>query len=56
MLEAVDLALGTYRQHKQSWHQLMLCGMSKDLSWDRAAREYEQIFEWAFLDPPARHN
>jgi starch synthase len=54
MLEAVDLALTTYRSHPESWKKLMLSGMSQDLSWNKAAEQYEQIFEWALLDPPAR--
>lgn len=27
-------------------------GMERDSSWDKAAVEYEQVFEWAFTDPP----
>lgn len=27
-------------------------GMSQDFTWDNAASQYEQIFEWAFIDPP----
>jgi starch synthase len=27
-------------------------GMSKDHTWDNAAEQYEQIFEWAFVDQP----
>jgi len=54
MLDAVDLALTTYRSHPDSWEALMLSGMSQDLSWNKAAEQYEQIFEWAFMDPPAR--
>lgn len=56
MLGAIDLALTTYRQHHRSWEALMLSGMSKDLSWGRAARQYEQIFQWTLQDPPARYD
>ena len=56
MVAAIDFALETYRSHQGSWQKLMLSGMGKDLSWDRAARQYEQIFEWALMDPPVRHN
>lgn len=54
MLAALDLALQTYHNHRESWQGLMRSGMNKDLTWDRAAQQYEQIFEWAFMDPPAR--
>jgi starch synthase len=26
--------------------------MTKDFTWDHAAEQYEQIFEWAFIDKP----
>lgn len=54
MLQAVDLALKTFHGHEDSWRVLMQEGMSKDLSWNRAAEQYEQVFNWAFMDPPAR--
>jgi hypothetical protein len=28
--------------------------MAQDLSWEKAAVEYEQIFGWALMDPPVR--
>ena len=56
MLGSVDLALETFRNHKKSWAALMRNGMQKDLSWDKAAEQYEQIFEWAMMDPPARYD
>ena len=54
MLGAVDLALTTYREHRESWEELIRNGMRQDLSWNRAAEQYEQIFTWAFMDPPVR--
>lgn len=27
-------------------------GMERDYTWDNAAGQYEQVFEWAFIDPP----
>lgn len=27
-------------------------GMEKDFSWNKAAEQYEQIFEWAKVDLP----
>lgn len=47
LLKAVDSALGTYRREPQVWLDLQLNGMCKDLSWGRAAYQYEEIFKWA---------
>mmetsp|Transcript_34102 Transcript_34102/g.87208 ORF Transcript_34102/g.87208 Transcript_34102/m.87208 type:complete len:687 (+) Transcript_34102:172-2232(+) len=51
MLSATDNALTTYRQHRESWEALQARAMEQDLSWDRAAKQWEQVFEWAMLDP-----
>lgn len=50
--QALRLAIQTFREHKSSWEGLMKRGMSRDFTWDSAAAQYEQIFEWAFIDPP----
>lgn len=52
MLSALRLAITTFREHKASWEGLMKRGMSRDSSWDNAALKYEQVIEWAFMDPP----
>ncbi|KAJ6819270.1 starch synthase 1, chloroplastic/amyloplastic [Iris pallida] len=52
MLGALGVAIQTYREHKASWVGLMKRGMSRDFTWDNAASKYEQIFQWAFIDPP----
>ncbi|XP_076954064.1 soluble starch synthase 1, chloroplastic/amyloplastic-like [Bidens hawaiensis] len=52
MLDALWVAIETYRKHKPSWEGLMKRGMERDYSWDNAAVQYEQVFEWAFIDPP----
>lgn len=52
MLAALRVAIRTYREHKPSWERLMKRGMEKDYTWDKAALEYEQVFKWAFIDPP----
>lgn len=54
MVQALDLALQTYREHPESWQDLMRSGMKQDLSWNRSAEQYEQIFQWAMMDPPVR--
>ena len=45
-------ALDTYRNHPDSFADLQSRGMLRDSSWDKAAQEYEQIFEWAKVDEP----
>ncbi|OVA14714.1 Glycosyl transferase [Macleaya cordata] len=52
MLGVLRIAIETYREHKSSWEGLMKRGMEKDYTWDKAAAQYEQVFEWAFLDLP----
>lgn len=52
LLTALKIAIGTYREHKSSWEGLMKRGMERDYSWNNAAVQYEQVFEWAFIDPP----
>ncbi|KAK9862857.1 hypothetical protein WJX84_002246 [Apatococcus fuscideae] len=56
MLGAVDAALDVYRERKDVWQRVMLAGMVKDLSWERSAEQYEQIFSWAFIDNPIRYH
>lgn len=52
MLAALRVAIMTYRDHKSSWEGIMKRGMVKDSTWENAAVHYEQVFEWAFIDPP----
>ncbi|XP_071929389.1 soluble starch synthase 1, chloroplastic/amyloplastic-like isoform X1 [Coffea arabica] len=52
LIAALRIAVGTYRDHKSSWEGLMKRGMQRDYSWNNAAVQYEQVFDWAFLDPP----
>lgn len=51
-LQTLKLAIGTYTEHKSSWEGLMKRGMGRDYSWENAAIQYEQVFTWAFMDPP----
>ena len=37
---------------REDWGALIYNGMTGDLSWDRAAQDYEQVFNWALMDPP----
>lgn len=43
MLGAVDRALEVRWHHPEAWQALMRNGMTADLSWNRAAHEYEQV-------------
>ncbi|KAI3853179.1 hypothetical protein MKX03_008269 [Papaver bracteatum] len=52
MLEALKTAIGTYKEHESSWKGIMKRGMAQDYTWDNAAVQYEEVFEWAFADPP----
>ncbi|KAF5182371.1 Glycogen synthase, partial [Thalictrum thalictroides] len=52
MLGALRYAMETYRKHKTSWEGLMRRGMERDYTWDNAASQYEQVFDWAFFDQP----
>ncbi|KAI3457998.1 hypothetical protein Pfo_014661 [Paulownia fortunei] len=52
LLATLRIAVGTYKEHKSSWEGLMKRGMERDSSWENAATQYEQVFEWAFIDPP----
>ena len=54
MVQTLDLALQTFREYPESWQDLMRSGMKQDLSWNRSAQQYEQIFQWAMMDPPVR--
>ncbi|KAL2634074.1 hypothetical protein R1flu_005553 [Riccia fluitans] len=52
MMGALWNAILTYRQHKPEWDGIMERGMTQDFSWERAALQYEQVFNWALMDPP----
>ncbi|XP_075104702.1 soluble starch synthase 1, chloroplastic/amyloplastic isoform X4 [Nicotiana tabacum] len=52
LLDTLKVAISTYIEHKSSWEGLMKRGMERDYSWENAAIQYEQVFEWAFIDPP----
>eukprot|EP00293_Proteomonas_sulcata_P014869 CAMPEP_0184292952 /NCGR_PEP_ID=MMETSP1049-20130417/4590_1 /TAXON_ID=77928 /ORGANISM="Proteomonas sulcata, Strain CCMP704" /LENGTH=361 /DNA_ID=CAMNT_0026600875 /DNA_START=114 /DNA_END=1199 /DNA_ORIENTATION=- len=45
-------ALHTYKHYKESWQRIMKRGMLTDFSWERSAKNYLQVFEWALMDPP----
>ncbi|CAI5497885.1 unnamed protein product [Closterium sp. Naga37s-1] len=51
-MQALWTAIQTYREHKDSWVRVMERGMLQDMSWNKAAEQYEQIFGWAMQDKP----
>ena len=51
-ISTLGQALETYREHPDSFRDLQSRGMIRDSSWDKAAQEYEQIFDWAKVDQP----
>jgi len=54
MLRALDAALEVRWHQPGVWAAIMRAGMTADLSWNRAAAEYERVFGWALMDEPAR--
>jgi starch synthase len=51
-ISALNNTLETFQHHPDSFRELQARGMARDSSWDKAAQEYEQIFEWAKFDLP----
>ncbi|KAL4204766.1 hypothetical protein AMTRI_Chr01g111450 [Amborella trichopoda] len=52
MLGTLRIATQTYREYKNSWEGIMRRGMERDYTWEKAAAQYEQVFQWAMMDPP----
>ncbi|GMH34036.1 hypothetical protein BSKO_01870 [Bryopsis sp. KO-2023] len=52
LIQSVGNALQTYRGHRESFQDLQKRGMKRESSWDGAAQQYEQVFEWAKMDKP----
>jgi starch synthase len=47
LLTATNLAMYTWRHHPESWAGLQKRGMRADFSWDKAAKNYEQVYSQA---------
>jgi starch synthase len=41
-----------YKEKKDVWRAMQIQAMTQDLSWNKKAAEWEQIFDWAKIDPP----
>ena len=52
LVTAARRALALYAQ-PQAWRQLQATGMRSDLSWQRSARAYEQLYAQALADAAA---
>lgn len=52
LMHAIGLALHTFREFPEDFEGLQTRGMKRDSSWNGAAEQYEQIFEWALIDQP----
>jgi glycogen synthase len=50
MVAAVSSAVHLYRDEPDKWQALQLRGMSRDVSWERAAQQYEQVLTEAMAD------
>lgn len=50
MVAAVSSAVHLYREEPDKWQALQLRGMSLDVSWERAAQQYEQVLTEAMAD------
>jgi starch synthase len=44
-LDAVRRAVDLYRNHPDSWRQIIQTGMEQDWSWNRSAAEYEKLYD-----------
>lgn len=45
MLDAVQRAVGLYRDYKQDWDKVVDNGMSGDYSWSATAKRYENLYD-----------
>jgi starch synthase len=52
LMHATGLALHTLREYPEDFMGIQKRGMQRDSSWNGAAEQYEQIFEWALVDQP----
>jgi starch synthase len=43
----LERAIKLYRQNRGRWQEIQRNGMLADFSWERSARSYQQLYEWA---------
>ena len=46
---ALKWVLPPSQEHPEAFEQLQRSGMGRNSSWDQAASQYEQIFDWAMV-------
>lgn len=42
---AIDQAVGKYRHNRQAWEQMVRTGMTIDVSWEKSAQRYVEVYE-----------
>jgi starch synthase len=50
MVAAVSSAVSLFREDPDKWRALQLRGMEQDVSWERAAQQYELVLTEAMID------
>lgn len=50
MVAAVSSAVSLFREDPDKWRALQLRGMEQDVSWERAAQQYELVLTEAMVD------
>lgn len=51
-MHGLGLAMYTYKEHRDEFDQIRIRNMKMDLSWAKAAEEYEKVLTWSKLDRP----
>ena len=46
-LDALQRAIGVFRNAPGEWHSIQRRGMGQDFSWAASAKRYQQVYEWA---------
>ena len=49
LMWALGHAITTLKHHRDDFRALQRRGMERDSSWDVAAQQYEQLFEWSLV-------
>lgn len=52
LMHAIGTALTTMKKHPGDFEGIQRRGMARDSSWNGAARDYEEVFDWMHMDPP----
>lgn len=44
LFQALDRAIALYKDHQQDWKELSLCNMNTELSWNKSAADYVDLY------------